>query len=120
MCVCMCMCVCPPLRLLITSGVIWTPCDWLNKLYSFYMAAVVIIVDGCGLTVEAHYIQIRVSYHCISHFFHFNIPLSSCTQATKQSSSVIKVCVVCVGMHVSGRGKEELALAVDKQLQVSY
>ena len=49
-------CVSAP-RLLITSGVIWTPYDWLNKFYSFYMAAVVVIDDGCGLTVEAHRIN---------------------------------------------------------------
>ena len=52
---CVCVCVCPPLRLLITSGVIWTPHDWLNKGYCFYMAAVVIIGDGCGLIFEAHH-----------------------------------------------------------------
>ena len=34
-CVCLCVCACPPLRLLITSGMIWTPYDWLNKGYSF-------------------------------------------------------------------------------------
>ena len=51
----MCLCVCvSSLRLLITSGVIWSPYDWLNKFYSFYMAAVVVIDDGHGLTVEAH------------------------------------------------------------------
>ena len=57
MCVCVCMCVCLPLRLLITRGVIWTPYDWLNKFYSFYMAAVVVINDGRGLTVEARRIN---------------------------------------------------------------
>ena len=36
-CVRVCVCVCPPPRLLITSGVIWTPYDWLNKFYSCYM-----------------------------------------------------------------------------------
>ena len=30
-CLCLCLCVCLPLRLLITSGVIWTPYDWLKK-----------------------------------------------------------------------------------------
>ena len=44
----MSVCVCPPPRLFITSGVIWTPCDWLNKFYSCYMATVVVIVDGRG------------------------------------------------------------------------
>ena len=41
------MCVCPPLRLLITSGVIY---DWLNNLYGFYMVAVVGIICGVALT----------------------------------------------------------------------
>ena len=47
-------CVCPPLRLLITSGVIWTPYDWVNKFYSFYMAIVVVIVNGRGLGIDKH------------------------------------------------------------------
>ena len=33
------------LRLLITSGVMLARYDWLNKFYSFYMAAVVIILS---------------------------------------------------------------------------
>ena len=41
------------LRLLITSGMLWTPYDWLKKGYSFYMAAVVIIGSGHGLRIEA-------------------------------------------------------------------
>ena len=56
-CVCVCLCLCvhvcvcvrPPLRLLITSGVIWgdmDPCDSLNKFYGCYMATIVIIVNG--------------------------------------------------------------------------
>ena len=51
---CMCVCVCPSSRLLLTSGVIWTPYDWLNKLYSFYTAVVVGIVSGCGITIDVH------------------------------------------------------------------
>ena len=35
-------------------GVIWTPYDWLNKFYSCYMAAIVVIDGGCGLRVAAH------------------------------------------------------------------
>ena len=31
---------------------IWTQYDWLNKGYSFYMAAVVVIGDGRGLRIE--------------------------------------------------------------------
>ena len=52
-CMCMCVCVCTP-RLLTTSGVMWTPYDWVNKFYSFYMAAAVIIGGGCGLRIEVH------------------------------------------------------------------
>ena len=56
LCVCVCVCVCvrarmPPRLLINTSGVMymmWTSCDWLNKLYSCYMAIVVIIVNGHG------------------------------------------------------------------------
>ena len=45
------MCV-SALRLIINSGAIWTPHDWLSKGYSFYMAGVVIISDGCGLRIK--------------------------------------------------------------------
>ena len=55
-CVCVCMCVCLPLRLLlITSGVIWTPYDWLNKFCSCYIATVVIIVNEHGYGIDAHH-----------------------------------------------------------------
>ena len=51
-CADVCMCMCPPARppprLLIISGVIWTPCDWLNKFYSCYVATVLVIVKECG------------------------------------------------------------------------
>ena len=47
------MCVCPPPRLLVTSSVMWTPYDWLNKFYSCYMVVVVIIDDWHGLRIEA-------------------------------------------------------------------
>ena len=48
-------CMSSPPRLLITTGMIgmiWTPYDWLNKFYSFCMAAVVRIVSSHGLTIE--------------------------------------------------------------------
>ena len=32
-------------------GVIWTPQDWLNKLYSCYMATAVAIITGCCLGI---------------------------------------------------------------------
>ena len=54
-CICVCVCVCSPPRLLITNSVIWAPYNWLNKLYSFYMAAVFIINSGHGLIIEVHH-----------------------------------------------------------------
>ena len=44
-----------PSRLLITSGMIWTPYDWLNKFYCFYVAVVANIISRCGLSIDAHY-----------------------------------------------------------------
>ena len=36
------------------SGMIWTPHDWLNKFYSFYMGAVVGVVSRRGHSFDAH------------------------------------------------------------------
>ena len=60
MCVCVCVyvhvCVLyPPLRVLITSGMIWNPYDWLNKFYSFYMVAVVGIISKRGFGIQVHH-----------------------------------------------------------------
>ena len=54
LCVCVCVCVSLPLRLPSTSGVIRTPYDWLNKLYSFYKAAVVGMVSGRNFVIDVH------------------------------------------------------------------
>ena len=53
-CLCVYVCVHPPLRLLIIRGVIYTPYDWLNKFYGFYITAVVGIVSGHGLRIHMH------------------------------------------------------------------
>ena len=47
-----CVCVCLPPRLLITSDVIQTQCNCLNKFYGFYMAVVVGIVSGRGISIH--------------------------------------------------------------------
>ena len=105
---CVCVFVCLPVRLLITSGVIWTPYDWLNKGYSFYMAAVVIIGGRCGLRIEACIEAWPKSKLLLySHYFHFNI--HSCTQAARWSALVIKVGVVFVCVCILRCLKEELA-----------
>ena len=66
------MCVSPPLRQLLTGGVIWqdilTPYDWLKKFYSFYMAVVFGIISrhylsiDVGHTVESNLISKLVLY----------------------------------------------------------
>ena len=33
---------------------VWTPYDWSNKFYSFYMVAIVSIISRCGLAIEVH------------------------------------------------------------------
>ena len=53
-CVCVCVCVCLRPRLIITSGVIWTSYNLLNKFYSCYIATVAIIIYGCGLGINTH------------------------------------------------------------------
>ena len=47
------------LRVLIINGVMWrgmmwTPYDWLNKLYSCYMATEVSIINGYGLGIDTY------------------------------------------------------------------
>ena len=63
-CVCVCVCVCLPPRILITSGMIWTPYGWLNNLLCvvqilsrvhivnscFYVTTV---VSRCGPSIDA-------------------------------------------------------------------
>ena len=54
MCVCVCMCVsvCVSPHEAIISYVIQTMYDWLNKFYSFYIAAVVSSVSRCDLSID--------------------------------------------------------------------
>ena len=45
-------CMCPSLRLLLTSSIIWTQCDWLTKLYSLYIVAIVGIIISVALQLK--------------------------------------------------------------------
>ena len=52
--VCLCVNVCLPLRLLITSGIVWRDMDpirLVKHVLQLYMATVFIIVNGCGLEI---------------------------------------------------------------------
>ena len=60
---------------------------------------------------------IRVSWCCIRCQFTVTAIKSSCTRVTRRSSSVIRVGVVYVNIHVSRHLKEELAWAIDKWFQ---
>ena len=51
----MCVHVCLPPRLFKTSSVIWTPYNWLNKFYSFYVVAVVSIISRRSLSIDARH-----------------------------------------------------------------
>ena len=74
----MCACVCLPLRLLITSGMMWFD---MNSIYLVkqglqllhnHMAAVVVIGGGRGLRIKVHPNQPNKSKLLLySHYFHF-------------------------------------------------
>ena len=116
-CVCVCLRVCPPPRLLITSGVIQTPYDWLNKFYGFSLAAVVDIVSGRDVSI---YTRRRIYpnksklalYKPLLHYnYHFK-------QLQLSNKTVLKVGVVYVDVRISSHLKEEQAWTVDKRLRV--
>ena len=55
MCVCVCVSVSASESTNSYNGVMCTPSDWLNKFYSFCMAAIVDIVNRCGLRNEVRH-----------------------------------------------------------------
>ena len=91
MCVCVCayvrtclhacVRVCAPLRLIITSGLIWTTYYWLNKFYSFYVSAVVGTVSRCGFRIDVHHEnqsnKCKLALYKLS--IHFISSLNGCT-----------------------------------------
>ena len=60
--------LCPLPRLLIISGVIWTPHEWLNKYYSFIWQLKSLLVMGVVLELKPVVVTdpTRVSQCCIS------------------------------------------------------
>ena len=48
-------CMCSPPKLLIIGGMIWALYDWLNKFYSFYMAAIVDNISGRGPSIDVYH-----------------------------------------------------------------
>ena len=97
-CVFIFMCVCLPLRLLITSGMIWTLYDWLAKFCSFYTAAVVDIISRCGLNIDTHCTNQPNNSKLVLYKTVFQ---NICKCITIHNTSVVKVCVVCMGIIVS-------------------
>ena len=90
---------------------IWTPYDWLNKLLSLV-----------GMVLELKHVVetnlIRVTYHCISCYFHFNIPFKQLYTSYKTECFNYKGGYGVHGlMHIEAF-KEELAWVIDKRLQV--
>ena len=54
-CLCLFVCVGLPLRQLITSGVIQTSYNWLNKFYTFDMTVVIGIISRHGVSIDKHH-----------------------------------------------------------------
>ena len=78
--------------LVASCGMIWTPYVWLNKGYSFYKVAVLVIGDGRGLRIkERCRNQPNKSNIVYVVIFPLTLLLNGCTQATRRSASVIWV-----------------------------
>ena len=106
----MCVCV-SALRLLIASGMIWTPIDWLNKLYSFYVAAIVNNISKRGLTIEVRHKnqpnkRILALYKPLLYIYS---NLKQLYISKRQSTSGIKMGVTYMGIHILRCLKEWLA-----------
>ena len=68
--VCACVCVCPPMRLLITSGVIWRDMNLIQlvkKFYSCYMAHkdVFIIITACCSWKATRYVILFLVFNTV-------------------------------------------------------
>ena len=118
---CVCVCLCLPLEAIITIGVILTPCNWLNKFYSFSMSAILSIISRHGLRNEArHRNQPNKSklalYKPLIHFYSHSKQLY--TSNKTEHFSCKGGCGMCRHIHISRQLKEELTWATDKQLKV--
>ena len=93
-----------------TSDVIWTPYDWVNKLYSFYVATVVSIISGRGLSIDTCH-KSQPNKWLYKPLIGYNI------SSKRWNTSFIKV---GMAWHVSKHLKEELTLDTYKQLWIKY
>ena len=97
---CLCVRVCLPLRQLITISVMWCGMDKLN---SFYMAAVISIISRCGLRNKAHHRNQPIKSKLV-----LNKPLLQLQDSSKQLYINNKMeclgyksgCDVCMGMYI--------------------
>ena len=78
---------------------IWTPYDWINKGYSFYMAAIVIIGGGHGLRIEVRHSNQPNKSKLLLYSYCFHLKTSP--QIARQGTLVIKGgCGVRGHMHI--------------------
>ena len=118
-CLCVYKCVYLPLgyKYLVTWFGILTPYDWLNKFYNFYIA-IFLVGEAIDLKHVVEIKLIRVSYHCISWFFHFNSYLKQLYISNKMEWLHYKgAWMWCsyMGIHIL---RHLLAWAIDKWLWV--
>ena len=100
---------------------IWTPYDWLNKYYSFCMAAIVNIISRGGLRIEARHTNQPNKSKLVLYkpLLHLYSPLKQPYISNKMKRFSYKGGRgVCVGIHILRRLKEELAWTTYKRLRV--
>ena len=112
------MCVSLLSRLLITSGVIWIPYDWLNKFHNFYMAAIVGIISRRGLRIKACHQNQPYNSKLALYKPLLNSCLNSCISVRGHSTLVIKLVVSCVSVVCISMCLKRAGLATYKQFRV--
>ena len=102
-----------------TVGMVWTPYDFKNKFYSFYVATVVSIISRCGLSIDVHH-KNQPNKHKLALYgplIHFNSSLKWLYMHISSKTERFSYKGWCDMTHIEAF-KEELALATNKWLQV--